>query len=147
MKRNKFFGKTFENIDHKKITLLINNLKNNFSHIKLDSGEDLPIDDTLIVHKSQTLNSLNKKSIVRYPVYYNGSFKEDIFNFLSKSINKQINKLFNEIESEINKVYKSYIIFENLLYDKIVSLINFCENRTQLSNLLIVSRIKEIYEI
>ena len=148
MKRNKYFGKSFENINYKSIKSLINNLKNNLPNLKIEPGEELTtLDDSLIVFKSHTMHSLKKISSIRYPIYNNGSFKEDIYNFLKRSGNSDISKLFNEIETEINKVYKSYITFENLLYDKIVSIINFCENRRNLSNLQIVSRIKEIYEI
>lgn len=147
MNTKNFFGHSLETIDHKEILVLINLLKKNFPYLNTDSGEDISLDETMKAQKSPTIKSLRIQSKIRYPIYNNGSFKDDIYLFLNKNINKELNRIFNKLENEINKVYRGYIIIENILYNKIIALINFCENRREFSNLQIISRIKEISEI
>ena len=147
MKQTEFFGNTFENIDTNEIILLINKLKKNFPYLDLDNEDEESLDDSLKVQKNPTKNTIKYQNTARYPIYENGSFKEDINNFLNDRSNKSIKKIFIKIENEINKVYKSYILIENIIYDKITSLINFCENKEEFSKLQIISRIKEISEI
>jgi len=55
--------------------------------------------------------------------------------------------LFNQIENEISKIYICYITVEDTIYNKIISLINFCAKKEEFSKLQIISRIKEISEI
>ena len=93
------------------------------------------------------MNLLKNESKLRYPLYNNGSFKEDIDYFLNQSINRPIEMLFNQIENEISKIYICYITVEDSIYNKIISLINFCEKKDEFSKLQIISRIKEISEI
>ena len=149
MKKNEFFGYDLENIDKNEIFLTINKLKKNFPYINLETSECEcgSLDDDLLAHKSPTLNSLKIQSKIRYPLYINGSFKEDIDKFLDENINHALKKLFNKIDLEIKKVYKGYITIENILYEKIIGLINFSETKEEFSKLQIISRIKEISEI
>ena len=147
MKKNEFFGYDLENIDKKEIFLTINKLKKNFPYINSETLECVSLDDDLLAHKSPTLNSLKIQAKIRYPLYINGSFKEDIDKFLNENINHALKKLFNKIDIEIKKVYKGYITIENILYEKIIGLINFSENKEEFSKLQIISRIKEISEI
>ena len=147
MNKKSFFGQNLENINYTEILSFINKLKNNFPCFSLESEEEIMINDSLLANKNPTLNSLKIQSKIRYPIYKNGSFREDIDNFLNQSCNKSIKQLFNKIEKEINKIYKGYIAIENVLYEKITGLINFCENREEFSKLQIISRIKEISEI
>ena len=149
MKKNEFFGYDLENIDKNEIFLTINKLKKNFPYINLETSECEcgSLDDDLLAHKSPTLNSLKIQSKIRYPLYINGSFKEDIDKFLDENINHALKKVFNKIDLEIKKVYKGYITIENILYEKIIGLINFSETKEEFSKLQIISRIKEISEI
>ena len=147
MKKTNFFGHNLEKINQNEILTLISNLKKNFPHINFECQQNESIDDSLKAQKSPTLTSIKNKSKVRYPIYDNGSFKEDIDNFLNTSVNNSIKKIFKKIEIEINKVFKSYLTIENILYDKIVQLLNFYDNKEEFSKLQIISRIKEISEI
>ena len=146
MKKTNFFEKDLENINKSEILSLITKLKKNFPRFN-DGCQDESIDESLKVHKNPTLHSLKIQSKIRYPIYDNGSFKEDIDNFLNESINSTVKKLFIKIEAEISKVYKGYITIEDILYEKIVALLNFYENKEEFSKLQIISRIKEISEI
>ena len=148
MSENKatFFLNNLEYIDGNGILSLVERIKNkNISLIEEEPEKLLP--DSLLPSKNPTTNSLKIEYKMRYPLYNNGSFKEDIDNFLNQSINKPIEILFNQIENEISKIYLCYITVEDTIYNKITSLINFCEKKEEFSKLQIISRIKEISEI
>ena len=146
MKKTNFFEKDLESINKSEILSLITKLKKNFPRFN-DGCQDESIDESLKAHKNPTLHSLKIQSKIRYPIYDNGSFREDIDNFLNESINSTVRKLFIKIEAEISKVYKGYLTIEDILYEKIVALLNFYENKEEFSKLQIISRIKEISEI
>ena len=142
MKKTNFFEKDLESINKSEILSLITKLKKNFPRFN-DGCQDESIDESLKAHKNPTLHSLKIQSKIRYPIYDNGSFREDIDNFLNESINSTVRKLFIKIEAEISKVYKGYLTIEDILYEKIVALLNFYENKEEFSKLQIISRIKE----
>ena len=142
-----FFGCDCENIDKKEILLQINKLKINFPNLNSDSEEIENLHDSLEVKKNPTFNTIKIQSKIRFPLCENGSFKSDINNFLDEPINSAIKKIFSKIELEINKVYKSYVTIENILFEKIIALINFYDKKEEFSKLQIISRIKEISEI
>ena len=135
-RKSTFFSHDLEYIDENEILSFVEKIKNKkFSYFESETEKDL---------FSESLKIESKK---RYPLYNNGSFKEDIDNFLNQSINKPIEMLFKQIENEISKIYICYITVEDAIYNKIISLINFCDKKDEFSKLQIISRIKEISEI
>lgn len=143
-----FFLHNLEYINENEILSIIERIRNNnFTVINEETEKDSLLSESLLINKNPTINSLKIESKIRYPLYNNGSFKEDIDNFLNQSINKPIEILFKKIENEINKIYICYITVEDSIYNKIISLINFCERKEEFSKLQIISRIKEISEI
>ena len=145
MKKIKIFENNLENINANEILLIISKIKKNYPFINLDSDEDISIDESLKVKKNTTIHSLINKQKIRYPLYENGTFRDDINNFLN--INSSIKKVFKKIEKEINKIYQSYITIENILYEKLIEIILFYENKEEFSQLQIITKIKEIYKI
>jgi len=135
-RKSTFFSHDLEYIDENEILFFVEKIKNKkFSYFESETEKDL------------FSESLKIESKIRYPLYNNGSFKEDIDNFLNQSINKPIEMLFKQIENEISKIYICYISVEDAIYNKIISLINFCDKKDEFSKLQIISRIKEISEI
>ena len=136
-RKSNFFSHNLEYIDENGILSFIQRIKTkNFSYFEGETEKDILFSESLKI-----------ESKIRYPLYNNGSFKEDIDNFLNQSINKPIEMLFKQIENEINKIYICYIIVEDAIYNKIISLINFCDKKDEFSKLQIISRIKETSEI
>ena len=136
-RKSNFFSHNLEYIDENEISSFIQRIKTkNFSYFEGETEKDILFSESLKI-----------ESKIRYPLYNNGSFKEDIDNFLNQSINKPIEMLFKQIENEINKIYICYIIVEDAIYNKIISLINFCDKKDEFSKLQIISRIKETSEI
>ena len=147
----KIFNNELENIDYKKLKALIIKINNCFPSDNLDEldiiAEESEISSTLFVNQDKNRFSKAREShkTYNYPKYKKGSFEKDIQKFLNTYI--IINELFTKIEEEINKIYKGYILTENIIYEKMNTIMNFYGSRETYNDLQIVSRIKEISEI